>query len=75
MLADNTCLDRNQILMGLLMICSEHCLYVDLRGHRQLGRFFPLGFNRILIFFSFSETCSLLVLALRIVSRTAVPPW
>lgn len=53
--------------MGLLMICREHCLYVDLREQRQLGRFFPLGFNGILIFFL--ETYSLVAPALRSVSR------
>lgn len=45
--ADNNCLDRNQILMALLMICSEHCVYIHLRERMQLEKFFPLGFNRI----------------------------
>lgn len=36
--------------MALLMICSAHCVYVDLREHMQLERFLPLHFNRILIF-------------------------
>lgn len=37
--------------MALLMICSEHCVYVDLGEHKQLERFFPLDFSRIFSFF------------------------
>lgn len=33
------------------MICSEHCVYVDLGEHKQLEKFFPLDFNRIFSFF------------------------
>lgn len=35
------------------MICSAHCVYIDLGEHMQLEKFFPLGFNRILIFYFF----------------------
>lgn len=56
--------------MALLMICSEHCVYVDLGEHTQLERFFPSGFRQNLnFFFSFPEPYSFLVLALKSVSR------
>lgn len=55
--------------MALLMICSEHCLYVDLREH---GKIFPSGFQRNLNFF-FPEMYSHLVLALQMLTGIIVP--
>lgn len=57
--------------MALLMICSEHCVYVDLGEHKQLEKIFPLDFNRIFSFFSLSlpEMYSVRMQALRKVSR------
>lgn len=54
--------------MALLMICSEHCVYVDLGEHKQLERFFPLDFDRIFFYF-LPEMYSVRVQALRKVSR------
>ena len=51
--------------MALLMICSEHCVYVDLGEHKQLERFFPLDFDRIFSFFFLPEMYSVRVQALR----------